>query len=294
MPGYDERFGREGVLLHPDLLDGRTGAALQLQANDAGLLALGAESTSVSVLVRAHNDEDCIEGLFKDIARQDRDGLDDVQVVVVDVGSTDRTRYVAHDYGADLIEIHPSEYNHAHALNRGLEQVFYPTVFSTVGHAALSNNQVLRTAVRHATAEPEKFGGAYGVVLPNANASRWERAGAVLLGAQRKVRGGPAIMKAGAMGLMAADCSVIRAEEQDGAVTEYNEKWGHGGADGALGNAVIKSGKTVTFDPLLSVHHTHGFGPVATARQYQQWLRMAKPHDFNLEDWASWHPNMGL
>jgi hypothetical protein len=46
-------------------------------------------------------------------------------------------------------------------------------------------------------------------------------------------------------------------------------------------------------EPVMAVHHTHGFGPIQSLRQYVAWRRMAKPRDYDPAEWK-WHPNGGL
>src|SRR6266702_1059626 len=115
MSDYEGRFGHEGILLHPDTLDGYTASALQLQAENAGIAPLEHEA-SVTVFIRAHNAQERLPGLFDDLQRQDRDGLGKVQVLLADIGSTDRTRAIAEASGADVFDIPLDEYGHASAL----------------------------------------------------------------------------------------------------------------------------------------------------------------------------------
>ena len=49
-------------------------------------------------------------------------GIDDIEIIVVDSGSTDETVKIAKMYGAKVIEIRPEEFSHSYSRNLGAQQ----------------------------------------------------------------------------------------------------------------------------------------------------------------------------
>lgn len=74
-------------------------------------------SPSCSVVIRAYNEERHLGRLLEGIAGQT---VKDVQVILVDSGSTDRTVEIAYSRGAEIITIQPQEFTFGRSLNRGL------------------------------------------------------------------------------------------------------------------------------------------------------------------------------
>jgi rhamnosyltransferase len=71
-----------------------------------------------SIVIRAYNEEKQLSHLLEGIRKQT---IKDVQVILVDSGSTDSTVEIAKGYGAELISISASEFTFGRSLNRGIE-----------------------------------------------------------------------------------------------------------------------------------------------------------------------------
>lgn len=71
-----------------------------------------------SVVIRAYNEEIHIGRLLEGIVHQD---LGNVEIVLVDSGSTDATVEIAKKYSVNLVEIKPEEFTFGRSLNRGVE-----------------------------------------------------------------------------------------------------------------------------------------------------------------------------
>jgi hypothetical protein len=91
-------------------------------------------------------------------------------------------------------------------------------------------------------------------------------------------------------GFMCSAASVVvrRAWQEAGG---YNEAYGRGGDDGALGNTFLESGQTVVLDPALSVYHTNDLSFRKTIQQLQAWRDMAHPHDFDATRVDKYNPS---
>ena len=69
-----------------------------------------------SIVIRAFNEEKHLGRLFEGISRQT---VRDVQVILVDSGSTDKTLKIARDNDADIIHIDPEDFTFGRSLNLG-------------------------------------------------------------------------------------------------------------------------------------------------------------------------------
>jgi len=73
-----------------------------------------------SLIIRAFNEEHYIGRLLEGIRHQT---LKDVEVILVDSGSTDATAAIASQYGAKVVHIPPEEFTFGRSLNKGLAAV---------------------------------------------------------------------------------------------------------------------------------------------------------------------------
>jgi len=285
-----------GKLLHPEYFRAPFGEGQRNDLSDEILLfsdtilSESMETPNISFLVQSVNDTGSqLERLVHDLDAQEYPA--GVQLIVVHGGDmSSHAREVARHYNAVVRQVDDTRPDFRPALlQEGLEAADTDFVFTTVGHAALSNSLVLRAAVHHIT--QEDVGGAFGIGLPDKQASLAERAGARLLGAHMLKDGQPIRMEKGGLGMLSADSSIVRkAVAQE---LGYAPEYGMGGHDGHLGELMLDNGLIVVRDTMLSVHHTHGFGPLTSLKQLQMWRAMAEPHDYDPADWT-WHPNGGL
>jgi glycosyltransferase involved in cell wall biosynthesis len=73
--------------------------------------------SSCSLVVRAYNEERHIGRLLEGVCRQT---VQDVEIILVDSGSTDATKAIAAQYGATVVHISSSEFTFGRSLNLGL------------------------------------------------------------------------------------------------------------------------------------------------------------------------------
>jgi glycosyltransferase involved in cell wall biosynthesis len=86
----------------------------------------------VSVVIRTFNEEQHIGKLLRGIQNQTL--APDVEVIVVDSGSTDGTVDVARPFGVRLVNITPEEFSFGRALNRGIAVATAPFVVIASAH----------------------------------------------------------------------------------------------------------------------------------------------------------------
>jgi glycosyltransferase involved in cell wall biosynthesis len=255
-------------------------ARLHKRAGDVAFESYDLEDPSVSIVIRSRNNVEQLEMLFEDIKAQAFSK--EVELVVVDTESTDGTKQLAWRERATLVNVAQDEFSYPKALNRGFDAASGEWVFSFVDHSTLSNRQILRTATRWGS--DDNVAAAYGMTLPNANASRTELLASAFVQPGWLAKSARQVTsKDTGMGFMASNCAVIRREAWS-EVGGFNEAFGAGGEDGALGKALLAVGHDVIFEPALSVHHTHGLGPINSLRQLLNWSRMGKPREFKTHD----------
>jgi len=75
---------------------------------------------SCSIVIRAFNEGKHLGRLLEGISRQT---IKDVQVILVDSGSTDRTVEIAKENGVDIIYIKPEDFTFGRSLNLGIKAV---------------------------------------------------------------------------------------------------------------------------------------------------------------------------
>ncbi len=84
-----------------------------------------------SVIVRAYNEAQHIGKLFDGILQQ---SIKDVQIILVDSGSTDRTVEIAQNYPVDIVHIQPQEFTFGRSLNLGIEAAKADFVVNASAH----------------------------------------------------------------------------------------------------------------------------------------------------------------
>jgi len=74
---------------------------------------------SVSVVIPTKNAGESFELLLKNLRNQK--GFSEIEIIVVDSGSSDRTIEISQKYGARVIQIKPEEFSHSYSRNIGAE-----------------------------------------------------------------------------------------------------------------------------------------------------------------------------
>src|SRR3990172_6941197 len=87
-----------------------------METGSAAGLPGGLDLSAVSVVIRCYNEEDHIGRLLQGISRQT---VRDVEIIVVDSGSTDGTLAVVAQYPAKVVTVPPQEFSFGRSLNFG-------------------------------------------------------------------------------------------------------------------------------------------------------------------------------
>lgn len=93
----------------------------------------GSPARTIGVVIRTLNESELIGRCLETLHGQQGDF--DVDVLVVDSGSTDSTLEIAESHGARIFNLSPEEFDYSKALNVGIEEVRGDIVVSLSAHA---------------------------------------------------------------------------------------------------------------------------------------------------------------
>jgi rhamnosyltransferase len=101
----------------------------------------GPRRSGVSVIIRARDEADDLGRCLGLLAAQQ--GVDDVELILVDGGSRDRTPQVAAEHGASVQRITPRQFSFGGALNLGAEAARHELLVALSAHAFPRNRSWL-------------------------------------------------------------------------------------------------------------------------------------------------------
>ncbi len=110
-----------------------------------------------SLVIRAYNESQHLPRLLEGVARQT---IKDVEVILVDSGSTDATVSIAESYGARVVGIRPEEFTFGRSLNLGVREATREFVVIASAHVYPVYPDWLETLLR--PFEDEKVALTYG------------------------------------------------------------------------------------------------------------------------------------
>ena len=261
------------------LLGQRMKRRLAQRINETRGAAAKQKDPGVSIVIRAKDNARQLEGLLQDVRAQNFAGK--VEIIVVDTESRDDSVDVAQKFGAKVIPITQADFTYPKALNYGFQAATKPWVFSWVDHSALSSSYLLKVATRW-NSDPH-VAGVWAYPLPNVNATRWELFGYLFWVWRGLPPAHSARKRETGMGFLGANSLLIRRSVWQ-EVGGFDERFAAGGEDSALGNALLRAGYQVLYDPALSVYHSHGLGLVGSLRQFRYWQRVMRPTTFDLAE----------
>jgi rhamnosyltransferase len=198
------------------------------------------------------------------IARQQVD--EEVEVLVVDSGSTDGSVEVARRHGARVHEIAPEEFNHGRTRNLGAELARGDVLAFTSQDAFAADERWLALLVAPLRSDPE-VAGVYGRQLPHEGATppeqyfldflygpeprvqRWERTGQPTFEATLFSNVNAAIPRAVWSEFRFAD-DLIMSEDQ-----EWSRR-------------VLLAGRALVYEPRAVVHHSHAYTIAGAFRRF--------------------------
>lgn len=105
----------------------------------------------VSIVIRCLNEEKHIGRLLSGIMVQT---WDDVEIIVVDSGSTDRTLDIVRRFPAQIVQIRPEDFSFGYALNRGCEKATGDVLLFASAHVYPVYQDWIARMVQPFTADP--------------------------------------------------------------------------------------------------------------------------------------------
>ena len=283
---------RDQYLLHPELLEtvpfgnSRTAKLLNQRISET-LVDDPRSDPNVSLVVRVFNEAAKLEKLFEDIDKQLYSG--EVQVIVVDNCSRDRSAEVAKCHGAEVVTLPRSEFTYPRSMNVGVEAASNDLVFLTVAHVRLSNTHNLHAGARHFNRN-DKTAGAFGTCLAAEGASyleRWATAGDPTLFLARPAK---PIRRCG-LGTLGATGAMISKRVWT-ELGRFDERYQAGGEDTALAKSMLKAGYRVVREPAMTVHHSHGLGFKDTVKQYINQIATRAPTQLDKQHLMARRPDL--
>ena len=246
------------------------------------------DDLSVSVVVRSLNEANKLEQLFEDISNQTFSK--DVEVVIVDNESSDRTCQVAKYYGTEIVTLPRTDFTYPRSMNLGMEAASNDLVFLTVAHVRLSNVYSLHAGVRHFSRDAD-VAGVFGGALPNEGASWVERWGATADSNLGLARPAQRIKKASLGTLSATSAIIAKPAWQE--LGRFDERYETGGEDTALAKLMLANGYAVVHEPALTVHHSHGLDLSDSVKQLVHQLQTRRaPRRFDRQELLERRPDL--
>jgi rhamnosyltransferase len=217
---------------------------------------LSISARTIGVVIRTLNESELIGRCLETL--QSQRGSFDLDVVVVDSGSTDNTIDIAQSRGARIVKVAPSDFDYSKALNLGIEHVRGEIVVSISAHAIPIDDGWLERMT--APFEGKRVAGVSSRQVPWPNApwqevkrlsQQFSKARAVYAAGDR---GGDVVFSNGAS---AVRRSVWREHPFTLPAVEDLE-WAE---------RVIRLGWTIVYEPGAAVYHSHEEPPRAQARR---------------------------
>lgn len=118
---------------------------------------------NISCIIRTYNEAKRIGELIGAL-RSQKSGLAELEIFVVDSGSTDSTVEIVKKYGTKLIEISKEQFNYSYSLNLGIKQTKSDLIVILSAHAIPCQNNWLQEMVSHF--ENSKVAGVYSRQIP--------------------------------------------------------------------------------------------------------------------------------
>jgi glycosyltransferase involved in cell wall biosynthesis len=286
-------MARDSYLLNPETMESApfgnsvTARLLNKRINET-LLDDPMNDPGISVAVRSYNEAAKLEKLLEGIQRQLYKS--ELEVVVVDNASSDRTPEVVERFGARLVTLPKGEFTYPKSMNLAMEAARHDVVFLTVAHARLSNVHNLHAGARHFAKDP-RVAGVFGKVLPNEGASYIERWIAAVDNNFGLARPAQRIRKAGMGALAGTGAMIAKSAWQE--LGRFDLRYETGGEDTALAKLMLRNGFGIVLEPALTVHHSHGLGFRDSVKQeFHQLQTVRAPKQFDREELLERRPDL--
>ncbi len=197
----------------------------------------------VAVVIRVRNEAEWLGTCLQAVTLQDYPSL---EIIVVDNGSTDRTRAIAARYGCRIVDYGTDAFNYSRALNIGITATDAPLIAILSGHCIPTNEQWLMRFVENLR-DPETVA-VYGRQEPLPDSTPYDKRDLwTTFGPERREQRRDYYFNNAN--------SMIRRSAW--AELPFNENI-HGLEDQDWARKILRGGRKVVYEPRASVFHHHG------------------------------------
>lgn len=117
----------------------------------------------ISCIIRTLNEAEFIGRLIESLRSQRHSGAD-IEIIIVDSGSTDSTVEIIKKHGVKLIEMSKEQFDYSYSLNLGIKRTKSDLIVILSAHAIPSQNDWLEKMISHF--ENSKVAGVYSRQIP--------------------------------------------------------------------------------------------------------------------------------
>jgi rhamnosyltransferase len=219
----------------------------------------------ISIVIPVKDGGSDLERCLVAIGRQVLD--DDVEIVVVDSGSTDGSVQVARSQGARVHEIHPSEFGHGRTRNLGAGLAAGEILVFTSQDAHAADERWLSRLVSPLATGDSTRAGAYGRQLPHEDATPPERYFLdFLYGPEPRIQrldsgGEPSFEQTLFSNVNSAIPRAVweRFPFADDLIMSEDQEWSR---------RVLRAGFELVYEPRAAVHHSHTYSVAGAFRRF--------------------------
>jgi len=216
--------------------------------------------SDISIIIPTYNGGDTFKNCLAKIAAQRYDGQ--VELIVIDSGSTDGTLEAARDFGAHTISIPQKDFHHSRTRNYVLKAASYPQVVFSVQDAIPASDNWLQ--ILSDTLESHEVIAVSGTQFPHAGAELYAR---VEVDFHREYLGADFQTFAldGSSEIRESYDTLLRKIRLDNVSSIYRTQIIRNnpfpevqyGEDMAWAYSVLKKGYKIAYNPAAAVYHSH-------------------------------------
>lgn len=228
---------------------------------------------AISVIVRTHNEEKWIGQCLRSVADQT---VDDLEVVLVDNQSTDKTVEKARHVYPDLTLVHVEDYMPGLALNEGIRAAEGDFFVCLSAHCVPVDDQWL-AALRENFDQVEDMAGVYGRQVPVESTDPIDKRDLIrTFGPERRVQERDTFFH-NANSMIRRD---VWADHpfKEGVTNIEDQIWG---------NEVINAGYKLVYEPEAAVYHHHGINQGNDEQRMRGVVRTMEEHELHPDEHAN-------
>jgi glycosyltransferase involved in cell wall biosynthesis len=237
------------------------------------------EHPNVAFIIRTKNEErwigECLRRVFDQTYRN-------VEVIVIDSGSRDRTLEIVSQFPVRLLRISPEDFSYPYALNHAIERASATVTHLVMisAHSLPISNEWLADGLSNFK-EFKKVAGVYGPLRPLPGATFWDWFFQAFLGFLKTIvtlKKRRAVITDPLPGVIGFTNAIIPKELWER--KKFDESYGAGGEDQEWATYWLSQGYCAIRDRNFIVRHSHYLGLRGWIAQRKYWQSVATPRPF--------------